>query len=209
MPLTMPSIAWSSGASSKTTFAALPPSSSVSFLRVPASSRWIALPTSVEPVNAILSIPGCLTISAPVRPSPVTMFTTPGGSSAWRRTSQNARALSGVDREADVLGAGLGDLGERLLGRGIDGRERLAGAGLEPLAADVEPVALAERDDVARLGRRRVRPVRRDGGGAALGLELGHAGNATPGVFGVSRAPCRRRGGRQASSRGTRTPTAA
>ena len=41
-------------------FAALPPSSSVSFLPVPASSRWIALPTSVEPVNAILSTSGLL-----------------------------------------------------------------------------------------------------------------------------------------------------
>mgnify|MGYP003694774469 CR=1 FL=1 len=38
-------------------FAALPPSSSVSLLPVPASSRWIALPTSVEPVKAILSTP--------------------------------------------------------------------------------------------------------------------------------------------------------
>ena len=51
----MPSMAWSSGASSKMMFAALPPSSSVSFLPVPASRRWIFLPTSVEPVNAILS----------------------------------------------------------------------------------------------------------------------------------------------------------
>src|SRR2546428_86413 len=48
MPLMIPSIAWSSAASSKITFAALPPSSSVSFFPVPASSRWIALPTSVE-----------------------------------------------------------------------------------------------------------------------------------------------------------------
>ena len=96
MPLTIPSTAWSSAASSKTMFAALPPSSSVSFLPVPASSRWIALPTSVEPVNAILSTPGCLTSSAPVRPSPVTMLTTPGGSSAWRTTSQKRSAESGV-----------------------------------------------------------------------------------------------------------------
>ena len=77
-------------------FAALPPSSSVSLLPVPASSRWIALPTSVEPVNAILSTPWCLTSAAPVRPSPVTMFTTPGGSSAWRQTSQKSSAVSGV-----------------------------------------------------------------------------------------------------------------
>ena len=94
MPLTIPSTAWSSAQSSKTMFAALPPSSSVSFLPVPASSRWIALPTSVEPVNAILSTSPS-TIAAPVRPSPVTMLTTPGGSSAWRTTSQKSSAVSG------------------------------------------------------------------------------------------------------------------
>ena len=95
MPLTIPSTAWSSAQSSKTMFAALPPSSSVSRLPVPASSRWIALPTSVEPVNAILSTSPS-TSAAPVRPSPVTMLTTPGGSSAWRTTSQKRSAVSGV-----------------------------------------------------------------------------------------------------------------
>ncbi len=95
MPLTMPSTAWSSGASSKMMFAALPPSSSVSFLPVPASSRRIALPTSVEPVKAILST-SALTSAAPVRPSPVTMLTTPGGTSACCRTSQKRSAVSGV-----------------------------------------------------------------------------------------------------------------
>ena len=44
MPLTMPSTAWSIGASSNTMLAALPPSSSVSFLPVPATERAIALP---------------------------------------------------------------------------------------------------------------------------------------------------------------------
>ncbi len=76
-------------------FAALPPSSSVSFLPVPASSRWIALPTSVDPVKAILSTSD-FTSAAPARPSPVTMLTTPGGNSAWRRTSQKRSAVSGV-----------------------------------------------------------------------------------------------------------------
>ena len=42
-PRTIPSTAWSIGASSKTMFAALPPSSSVTFLRVPATARAIAL----------------------------------------------------------------------------------------------------------------------------------------------------------------------
>jgi hypothetical protein len=77
-------------------FAALPPSSRVRRVSVPASSRWIALPTSVEPVKAILSTSSCLTSAAPVRPSPVTMLTTPGGSSAWRSMSAKRSAESGV-----------------------------------------------------------------------------------------------------------------
>ena len=77
-------------------FAALPPSSSVSFLPVPARRRWISFPTSVEPVKAILSTSSLSTSAAPVRPSPVTMLTTPAGSSAWRSTSQKRSAVSGV-----------------------------------------------------------------------------------------------------------------
>ena len=46
MPLTIPSTAWSRGASSKTTLAALPPSSRVSRLRVPATVRAIWRPTA-------------------------------------------------------------------------------------------------------------------------------------------------------------------
>ena len=42
---------------------------------------------------------------------------------------------------------------------GRDRREPLARARLDHLAADEEAVALLERDDVARLGRGRVRPV--------------------------------------------------
>ncbi len=54
MPLTMPSMVWSIGASSKTMFAALPPSSSVTALSVPATDLAIARPTAVEPVKATL-----------------------------------------------------------------------------------------------------------------------------------------------------------
>ena len=79
MPWTMPSTAWSIGASSKTMLAALPPSSRVSDLRVPATARAIDLPTSVEPVNATLSTSPCSTTARPVSPAPVTMLTTPGG----------------------------------------------------------------------------------------------------------------------------------
>ncbi|CAB4536263.1 unannotated protein [freshwater metagenome] len=58
MPLTIPSTASSIGASSKTIFAPLPPSSSVALFLVPAIAFAIALPTPVEPVNATLSTPG-------------------------------------------------------------------------------------------------------------------------------------------------------
>ena len=80
---------------SKMTLAALPPSSSVSFFPLPATARMISLPTSVDPVKAILSTSSC-SRPAPARPSPVTMLTTPAGSSAWRSTSQKRSAVSGV-----------------------------------------------------------------------------------------------------------------
>ena len=96
MPLTIPSIAWSIGASSKTMFAALPPSSRVSFLPDPATSFAIARPTPVEPVKATLSTSGCETSAAPVAPAPVTMLTTPGGRSACCRISAKISADSGV-----------------------------------------------------------------------------------------------------------------
>ena len=96
MPLTMPSTAWSMGASSKMMFAAFPPSSRVAFFRVPAIERAIILPTAVEPVKASLSMPGWSTIACPVAPAPVTMLTTPGGSSACSHTSAKSSAVSGV-----------------------------------------------------------------------------------------------------------------
>src|SRR4051812_48296421 len=96
MPLTMPSIAWSSGASSNTMFAAFPPSSRVRTLSVPAIAWWISLPTSVEPVNATLSTPGWRTMAIPMSDGPGTMLTTPGGRSAWRHTSAKRSADSGV-----------------------------------------------------------------------------------------------------------------
>src|SRR5436190_1490952 len=192
----IPSTAWSSAAPSRMMLAALPPSSSVSFLPEPASSRWIALPTSVEPVKATLSTPPDLTISAPVRPSPVTMLTTPGGSSACRSTSQNRSADSGVVsagfRTTVFPAASAGAIfqasissgkfhglicpatpigrGRRLLGRRRDRGVRLAR--LEPLAADVVAVAVLQRDDVARLGCRRVGPLGRDRCATLLSLQL-------------------------------------
>ena len=62
---------------------------------MPASARWISLPTAVEPVKAILSTPE-RTSAAPAAPSPVTMFTTPSGSSASWQISASSSAVSGV-----------------------------------------------------------------------------------------------------------------
>ena len=62
---------------------------------VPATVRWISLPTSVEPVNATLSTSEA-TSAAPVSPAPVITFTTPAGSSACWITSASRRAVSGV-----------------------------------------------------------------------------------------------------------------
>ena len=92
----MPSTAWSIGASSKTMLAALPPSSRVTFLSVPATAFAIARPTSVEPVKATLSTSGWATSARPVSPAPVTMLTTPGGRSACWQISANSSAVSGV-----------------------------------------------------------------------------------------------------------------
>ncbi len=50
--------------------AALPPSSRVSRRPVPASRRWICLPTSVDPVNATLSSPAWPTSADPTSPAP-------------------------------------------------------------------------------------------------------------------------------------------
>ena len=68
----------------------------MAFFSVPAIARAIFLPTSVDPVKAILCIPGWLTIAEPVDPSPVTIFTTPSGNSASWQTWANRSAVSEV-----------------------------------------------------------------------------------------------------------------
>src|SRR6266545_2639783 len=97
MASTTPSTTLSRSASSNTMNGLFPPSSSDSFFPEPAVRRRMVRPTSVEPVNAILSTSECWTISSPVRPSPVTTFSTPGGSpdscAIWARHS----AVSGVN----------------------------------------------------------------------------------------------------------------
>ncbi len=77
-------------------FAALPPSSRVSDLSVPATVFAISRPTSVDPVNATLSTSSCATSARPVSPAPVMMLTTPGGRSACWQISANSSAVRGV-----------------------------------------------------------------------------------------------------------------
>ena len=96
MASTTPSTALSRSASSKTMKGDLPPSSSVSPLPLPAVCSRMMRPTSVEPVKAILSTPGCWTMSSPTAPSPVTMFTTPGGRPTSWQSSAKYSAERGV-----------------------------------------------------------------------------------------------------------------
>ena len=115
MASTTPSTAPSRSASSNTTKGDLPPSSSESFLPVPAVASRMMRPTSVEPVKAILSIPGWRTISSPVRPSPVRMLTTPGGqprvaADLGESEGRERRELGGLDHHRIAHGEGRRDL---------------------------------------------------------------------------------------------------
>src|SRR5438128_11378738 len=100
----------------------LPPSSSVTRFTVAAASRMIHWPTSVDPVNAILSTPGCRTSAAPATaPGPGTTFRAPAGNPASTASSPSIRAVSGVscaglDRplhQADRLRRTVGEAGLR------------------------------------------------------------------------------------------------
>ncbi len=161
MPLTMPSTAWSSGASSNTTLAALPPSSRVSFLPDPASERWISLPTSVEPVNATLSTPGWLVSSAPTSPAPGRMLTTPGGRSACWMISASTSAVSGV------VSAGLSTtvLPQASAGRDLPRGHQQREVPRDDLAGHAERARVGAEPRVAELVRpaRVVEEVRRRG----------------------------------------------
>ena len=87
----------SRSASAKTTFADLPPSSSVTRLIVPAAPAAIPRPTSVEPVKAILATSRCSTSRRPqTLPGPATTFRTPSGRPATTAIFSSSSALSGV-----------------------------------------------------------------------------------------------------------------
>ena len=111
----MPSTAWSSGASSNTMLAALPPSSSVRALSEPATPRPILRPISVEPVNATLSTSGWVARCIPISPGPVTMLTVPGGRSAWthdvgEQHRRERRGRGGLEHDRVAGGQRRGDL---------------------------------------------------------------------------------------------------
>lgn len=78
----------------------LPPSSIVTFFRVPAALRMMDWPTEVEPVKAILSMSGwSVRVSPSSTPGPVITFSTPSGISASWKSSAIFRAVSGVAGE--------------------------------------------------------------------------------------------------------------
>ena len=89
--------------SASTTCGLLPPSSSETALTsVSPIARSSDRPTSVDPVNAILSTPGCRASASPITaPGPVTTFSTPSGSPASAASSARRSALSG-DCEAGL-----------------------------------------------------------------------------------------------------------
>ncbi len=89
--------AFSRSASAKTTFADLPPSSSVTRLIVPAAPRITCWPTSVEPVKPIFATSGCSISRCPTtEPLPATMLTTPSGNPASSASSPSRSVESGV-----------------------------------------------------------------------------------------------------------------
>ena len=75
----------------------LPPNSNEILFKLVIEQFYIInYPTSLDPVNAILSTLGWLTKAAPVSPNPVTILTTPGGNPASLKSSANLQAETGV-----------------------------------------------------------------------------------------------------------------
>ena len=83
---------------SKTIKGDLPPNSIVKCLPEPAVPFLMIRPTSVEPVNVTFQGTGCSYSIVPVLESPVSTFTTPGGSfTSFMRMSARRSADIGVD----------------------------------------------------------------------------------------------------------------
>ena len=113
----MPSTAWSIGASSKTMFAALPPSSIVIFRSVPGELAHDGLADLGRSGEGDFGRVGWPMTAAPVSPAPVTKLTTPGGSAG---VLEDLRQLEGGD------GGRLGGLEDDAVAHG-EGRRELPG----------------------------------------------------------------------------------
>jgi hypothetical protein len=95
-PATRPLAAASRSASAKTICGDFPPSSRVTRFRFATAACATLAPVAVDPVNAILSTPGCAASASPVvRSQPVTTLSTPAGSPASCRISANTTVDAG------------------------------------------------------------------------------------------------------------------
>src|ERR1700678_1944541 len=87
-------------ASSRTMLADLPPSSCDTRLTVSAAAFATAMPARVEPVNDIMSMPGCDDKASPtVCPSPLTRLNAPAGTPASSMIWAKSNALMGATSE--------------------------------------------------------------------------------------------------------------
>ena len=92
-----PLTAFCMSASSRMTLGDLPPSSWLTRLTVGAARWATSMPARVEPVNEIMSMPGCALMAAPTSgPSPFSTLKTPLGTPASCSTSANSSADDGV-----------------------------------------------------------------------------------------------------------------
>ena len=92
---TAPAAARSRSAWRETSIGQLPPSSSVSRV-TPDTVLKSRCPVALEPVKAILAMPGCAASRPPTSPAPCTTLTTPGGKPASRMHSASTCAAPGV-----------------------------------------------------------------------------------------------------------------
>jgi hypothetical protein len=84
-------------ASSRITFADLPPSSSETRLTFPAAAFETSFPARVDPVNETMSTPSWPAIASPTTgPKPVTRLKTPAGRPTSSMISARTKELSGV-----------------------------------------------------------------------------------------------------------------
>src|SRR6476661_8711741 len=144
--ITPPATALARSAPSRMMFGDLPPSSWLTRFTVGAARLATSTPARVEPVNEIMSMPGCSLMAAPTSgPRPLIRLNTPFGTPASCRISAKISADDGVNSDGfrimvqPAAGAGLQLLGHR------QRRAHLVGDG----SADILHAALVDFDDLA------------------------------------------------------------